>query len=170
MFMNPANPAKLASRPRPTRTTQIFQLFRRRASTRMRFSRSNGRVAHKGHAANQNVAAYNLQHTSFCHRRCVIRSKWVHKSFFSQNIFRGSKKIFCDFSVRKEVEKRKLKRALTFAYNILLTKRKAKVAGYWFRSFFAFLWTSVHKNAERELVQPPWPRACIRIKLSPDAN
>ena len=132
------NPAKVASRPRPTRTAQIFQLFGRRA--RMRFSCSNGRVAHKGDAANQNVAAYKKQRTEL-DRCCAIRSKWVHKSVFPQNIFHGNKKIFRSLSGRKS-KKRK-------------PKREAKVAVYWFRSFFTFLWTSVHKNAKTEPGQYP---------------
>ena len=35
------------------------------------------------------------------------KSKRVHESFLSQNIFRGSKKIFCDFSVGMELENEK---------------------------------------------------------------
>ena len=35
------------------------------------------------------------------------KSKRVHESFLSQNIFRDSKKIFCDFSVRMELENEK---------------------------------------------------------------
>ena len=34
-------------------------------------------------------------------------SKRVYESFLSQNIFRDSKKIFCDFSVGMELEKEK---------------------------------------------------------------
>ena len=35
------------------------------------------------------------------------KSKRVHESFLSQNIFRDSKKIFCDFSVGMELENEK---------------------------------------------------------------
>ena len=42
---------------------------------------------------------------------------------------------------------------------ILLTKREVKMAGYWPRSLFAFLWdrdeVEVHKNAKRERGQYP---------------
>ena len=35
------------------------------------------------------------------------KSKWVHESFLLLNIFRGSKMIFCDFSVGMELENEK---------------------------------------------------------------
>ena len=49
------------------------------------------------------------------------------------------------------------------------------MVGYWCRSFFTFLWTSVHKNAEREPGQYPatlTSRFCTyqTSPLSPDAN
>ena len=36
----------------------------------------------------------------FCSRNNILpKLKWVHETFLSQNIFRDSKKIFCDSSV-----------------------------------------------------------------------
>jgi len=39
--------------------------------------------------------------------RFCRNSKWVHKSFLSQNIFCDTKKISCDFSVGMELENQK---------------------------------------------------------------
>ena len=49
------------------------------------------------------------------------KSKRVHESLLSQNIFRDSKKIFYDFSVGMELENEKpeTERVITFAYNWL---------------------------------------------------
>ena len=47
----------------------------------------------------------------FCSRNKISRkSKRVHESFLSQNIFRESKKILCDFSVGVELENEKTER------------------------------------------------------------
>ena len=44
----------------------------------------------------------------FCSRNKISpKSKRVHESFLSQNIFRDSKMIFCDFSVGMELENQK---------------------------------------------------------------
>ena len=46
---------------------------------------------------------------SFCSRNKISpKSKRVHESFLLQNIFRGSKKIFCDFSVGVELKNEKI--------------------------------------------------------------
>ena len=56
----------------------------------------------------------------FCSRNNILpKFKRVHESFLSQNIFRDSKKIFCDFSVRTELEKEKTEARRYFC--ILLT-------------------------------------------------
>ena len=65
----------------------------------------------------------------FCSRNKISpKSKRVHESFLLQNIFRGSKKIFCDFSVGMELENEKTESVnenenkenkITFAYNWL---------------------------------------------------
>ena len=44
---------------------------------------------------------------SFSSNKISPKSKRVPESFLSQNIFRDSKKIFCDFSVRMELENEK---------------------------------------------------------------
>ena len=48
-------------------------------------------------------------------RQGFPRSKQVHDSFLSQTIFCDSKKIFCDFSVRLELENLKNKMDLHFS-------------------------------------------------------
>ena len=43
----------------------------------------------------------------FSRNKIWPKSKRVHESFLSQNIFRDSKNIFCDFSVGMELENEK---------------------------------------------------------------
>ena len=84
----------------------------------------------------------------------------VHKSLFSQNIFRGSKKIFCDFSVRKEVEKEKTETRLDALLHITCYWPSARlrwldIGFVLFSRFYGPDFASVHKNAKRELGQYP---------------
>ena len=103
----------------------------------------------------------------------------MHESFLSQNIFRDSKKIFCDFSAWVEP-----KRTITFANNwppfqfakinkhedhffsVLYAMEKSfidqassvKMAGYWPRSLFAFLWTSTSsRSIKTQKLKRTWP-------------
>ena len=61
----------------------------------------------------------------FCSRNKISpKSKRVRESFLLQNVFRGIKKIFCDFSVGMELENEKTEGVnenenITFAYNWL---------------------------------------------------
>ena len=71
----------------------------------MRFSRSNGRVAHKGNAANQNVAACKKQHTELVFVIAVVPSdpsgctKVFFRKIFSMAIKRFS--VLCQEGSRK---------------------------------------------------------------------
>ena len=73
-----------------------------------------------GYPSGQDEAILPARDCPFSSRNNISpKSKRVHESFLSQNIFRDSKKIFCDFSVGIEVENEKTKRVITFAYNWL---------------------------------------------------
>ena len=97
--------------------------------------------------------------------------KRVHETFLSQNIFRDSKKIFCDLFVGMELENRNVV-SLLYITGFLFSARKltstkiifsvlfmpynksfidqpnpVKMAGYWPRSLFAFLWTSTSSRS-----------------------
>ena len=53
----------------------------------------------------------------FCSRNNISpKFKRVHESFLSQNISRESKKIFCGFSVRMELENEKTENALSLLH------------------------------------------------------
>ena len=119
-----------------------------------------------GYPSGQDGAMLPARHWPFCSRNKISpKSKRVRKSFLSQKNFREGKKIFCDFSVGRELENEKTKSATTFAYNwhpfqcskinkyedrfsVFLTPYKffidqassVKMAGYWPRSLFALLW------------------------------
>ena len=70
-----------------------------------------------GYPSGQDGAILPARDCPFCSRNNISpKSKRVHESFRSQNIFRDSKKIFCDFSVGMELENEKTD---TFAYNWL---------------------------------------------------
>ena len=61
-----------------------------------------------GYPSGQDGAILPARDCLFCSRNKIsAKSKWVHESFLSQNIFPGSKKIFCDFSVGMELENEK---------------------------------------------------------------
>ena len=61
-----------------------------------------------GYPSGQDGAILPARDCPFCSRNNISpKSKWVHESFLSQNIFRDSKKIFCDFSTGKELENEK---------------------------------------------------------------
>ena len=131
----------------------------------------------------------------FCSRNSISpKSKRVHERFLSQNIFRDSKRIFCNFPVG---ETRKPRRAITFAYIWLPFQwskinnykdhfsvffmpynkspidqaSSVKMAGCWPRSLFAFLWTSTSsrsiKTQKENLanIQPSWPRAWSIMRM-----
>ena len=71
----------------------------------------------------------------FCSRNNISpKFKQVHKSFLSQNIFRDSKKIFCDFSVRTELEKRENRNAPLLLHTI----DQARGQGGWILVSFFF--------------------------------
>ena len=73
-----------------------------------------------GYPSGQDGAILPARDCPFCSRDNISpKSKRVHESFLSQNIFRDSKKIFCDFSVGMELENEKTEteRVITFAYN-----------------------------------------------------
>ena len=93
----------------------------------------------------------------FCSRNNISsKFKQVHKSFLSQNIFRDSKKIFCDFSVRTELEKEKTETRRYFC--TLLTKREVS---FFFSAFMDLKSPRSIKTQKENLanIQPPWPRA-----------
>ena len=61
----------------------------------------------------------------FCSRNNISpKFKQVHKSFLSQNIFRDSKKIFCDFSVGMELKNVKMSNGSGFACGVECVKSK----------------------------------------------
>ena len=61
-----------------------------------------------GYPSGQDGWILPARHCPFCSRNNISpKSKGVHESFLSQNIFRDSKKIFCDFSVGMEQENKK---------------------------------------------------------------
>ena len=61
----------------------------------------------------------------FCSRNNIsLKSKRVQESFLSQNIFRDSRKIFCDFSVRMELENVKVSNGSGFACGVECVKSK----------------------------------------------
>ena len=61
-----------------------------------------------GYPSGQEGAILPARDCPFCSRNKISpKSKKVHESFFSQNIFRDSKKIFCDFSVEMKLENEK---------------------------------------------------------------
>ena len=61
-----------------------------------------------GYPSGQDGAILPARECPFCLRNNISRkSKRVYESFLSQNIFRDSKKIFCDFSVGMELENEK---------------------------------------------------------------
>ena len=58
-----------------------------------------------GYPSGQDEAILPARDCAFCYRNKISpKFKGVQESFLSQNIFRDSKKIFCDFSVGMEVE------------------------------------------------------------------
>ena len=59
-------------------------------------------------ASGQDKAGLAAWDCPFCSRNKIsLKSKRAHESFLSQNIFRDSKNIFCDFSVEMELENEK---------------------------------------------------------------
>ena len=61
-----------------------------------------------GYLSWQDGAKLPARDCPFCSRNNISpKSRWVHENFLSQNIFRDSKKIFCDFSVRMELKNEK---------------------------------------------------------------
>ena len=60
-----------------------------------------------GYPSGQDGPILPARDCPFCSRNKISKSKRVHESFLLQNIFRGSKKIFCNFSVRMELENEK---------------------------------------------------------------
>ena len=61
-----------------------------------------------GYPSGQDGAILPARDCPFCSRNNISpKSKRVHENFLSQNIFRDSKKIFCDFSVGMELENEK---------------------------------------------------------------
>ena len=100
----------------------------------------------------------------FCSRDNISpKSKRVHDSFLSQNIFRYSKNIFCDFSVGMELENVKIETRHHFSiqlasFSVLFMPynksfidqaSSVKMAGYW------DLQIEVENSAN---IQPSWPR------------
>ena len=110
----------------------------------------------------------------FCSRNNISpKFKWVHESFLSQNIFRDSKKIFCDFSVGMELKNEKTETryhscillasfsawkinkfedhffSALYAINksFIDQASSVKMAGYWPRFLFASLWTSTSSRS-----------------------
>ena len=129
-----------------------------------------------GYPSRQDGAILPTRDCPFCSCNNISpKSKWVHKSFLLQNTFCGSRKIFCDFSVRMEQKNEKTEMHYHFAYNWLpfqcskINKYKdhfsvlftlhtksfidqassVKMAGYWPPSLFAFLWTSTLSQSIR---------------------
>ena len=61
-----------------------------------------------GYPSGQDGAIQPARDYPFCSRNKIsLKSKRVHESFLSQNIFCDSKNIFCDFSVGMELGKEK---------------------------------------------------------------
>ena len=121
----------------------------------MRFSRSNGTVAHEGHAANQNVAAYKMQYTWLAFVIADVSSdtsgctKVFFCKIFSMAIKRFS--VLCQEGSRKRENRSARPRWLDIGFVI----------------FLRFYGPRSIKTLKENLVkiQPPWPRACVRIKL-----
>ena len=113
----------------------------------MRFSRSNGTVAHEGHAANQNVAAYKMQYTWLADSSGC--TKVFFRKIFSMAIKRFS--VLCQEGSRKRENRSARPRWLDIGFVIFLRF-------YGLRSI-----KTLKENLAN--IQPPWPRACVRIKL-----
>ena len=61
-----------------------------------------------GYPSGQDGAILPARDCPFCSRSKIsLKSKRVHESFLSQNIFRDDQKIFGDFSVRMQLENEK---------------------------------------------------------------
>ena len=131
-----------------------------------------------GYPNGQDGARLPARDCPFCSRNNISpKSKRMHESFLSQNIFRGGKKIFCGFSVGMELENQKTERryhffiqlasfsvlenkqvprsffhcSLCHIINILLTKLvRSRWLDIGLVLFFRF-----YKNAKRELGQYP---------------
>ena len=110
----------------------------------------------------------------------TARSKRVHESFLSQNIFRDNKKIFCDFSVGIELENEKTGTCDHFRIRLgSFSVLENKVWSSFFQCslcdikwldiglvvFLRSLWISTSsrciKTHKENLanIQPSWPRA-----------
>ena len=76
-----------------------------------------------GYLSGQDGAILPAQDCPFCScNKTSLKSKWVHESFLSQNIFRDSKKFFCDLSVRMELENKRKPKA-----SMRMKTKKAKM-------------------------------------------
>ena len=121
----------------------------------MRFSRSNGTVAYKGHAANQNVAAYKMQYTWLAFVIDDVSSdpsgctKVFFRKIFSMAIKRFS--VLCQEGSRKRENRSARPRWLDIGFVL----------------FLRFYGPRSIKTLKENLanIQPPWPRAFVRIKL-----
>ena len=66
-------------------------------------------------ASGQDRAIMPARDCPFCSRNNISpKSKRVHESFLSSNIFRHSKKIFCDLFVGMELENKKTETRYNF--------------------------------------------------------
>ena len=75
---------------------------------RARRTKSNAVI---GYPSGQDGAMLPPRHCPFCSSNNISpKSKRVHESFLSQNIFREGKTIFYDFSVGMELENEKTER------------------------------------------------------------
>ena len=139
-----------------------------------------------GYPSGQDGAILPARDCPFCSRNSISpKSKRVHESLLSENIFRDSKKIFCDLSVRMELENEKTQTryhffiylasfsvlenrqvrgsffqcSLCHIINLLLTKlvrsRWLDIGLVLFSRFMDLDFVSVHKDAKRELGQYP---------------
>ena len=94
-----------------------FTLLYGKLRERARWAKSRAVI---GYPSGQDRAILPAWDCPFCSRNKISpKSKQVYESFLSQNIFRDSKMIFCDFSVGMELENGKTETRYHFSYNWL---------------------------------------------------
>ena len=108
-----------------------------------------------GYLSVQGGAILPARDCPFCSRNHISpKSKLVHESFLSQNIFCDSKKIFIDFSVGMEVENEKSETRHHFCIELasfsVLDNKQAR------RSFFQCSLCHIINPLLTKLVQSRW--------------
>ena len=108
-----------------------------------------------GYWSGQDGAILPARDCPFCSLNNILpKSKQVHKSFRSQNIFRDSKKILCDFSVGLELENEKTETRYHFciqlaSFSVLKNKQVQ-------RSFFQCPLCHIINLLSTKLVRSRW--------------